>query len=717
MKKINSTLQSCLAALLFLLVTGATSRSQTLPYTFNNKSTLGDNALYMAVVGIINDEHVWVDCKTSTVYPMSASYNTVSGPVNGGDMGPGGNGKYAGCFTKLSDIPNKTVNIPKIAGCRILISFNQQLYLYFFGASGAPSGYAAPNLQNPNDPNQGIRFELIELSYVDNGLWTNTSRVDAYQYPMGLEVWGNNGFYKQVGEVKSHDQIIAQWQSSAPSDFQGCLDAATGVIKFPTKTGTFNSTYFQSYIDAIWSKYASADLVFNAGDAGTWKGHVQGEQFIFNRTSDGQVATITSRPSTVEAMEGSGVLAYGGQWDKVVQAQFCAAINRHALDLNIASGVTQDWSDASKYYQTSPYNWYAKFWHSSDISYNQLSYAFCYDDVFDKSSTINAPSPTKAVVTIGGFVGATTGKATFYKDCNYGGYAIGLNEGNYTMSQLIANGISDDDISSLKVSSGYKVIFYRDDNFGGSSLTKTADDDCLVDDGWNDQVTSLSVQSANTALAFIEAENYISMSGVQTESCTEGTLDVGYIEAGDWMLYNNITFPVTGTYTIQYRVASTSGATLSSDLSSGTIPLGNVTIPATGGWQNWTTVAQTVTITAGTYPFGIYAQTGGWNINWFGISQGLKSAKVNNQATPTFTTARVNIYPNPIKNKTMHIGLSGLNTNESAMLIIYDLNGKQVLQTKILSSAEVDLNGLSAGAYIVKIETGETCINKNIVVL
>jgi hypothetical protein len=613
-------------------------------------------------------------------------------------------------------MPNKTINIPKIAGCRILISFNQQLYLYFFGSTGSPSGYAAPNLANSTDPNQGIRFEMIELTYADNGLWCNTTRVDSYQYPMGLEVWGNNSFYKKVGELKTHDQIVSQWKSSAPSDFQGCIDA-NGVIKFPTKTGTFNTNYFQSYIDAIWSKYAGADLVFNAGDAGTWKGRVQSEQFVFNRTSDGQVATIARRPTTTEAMEGSGVLANGTQWDKVVQAQVCAAINRHALDLNITSGVTQDWSDASKYYQTLPYNWYAKFWHLSDISYNQLSYAFCYDDVFDKSSTINTSSPTKALVTIGGFVGST-GKATFYKDCNYGGYAIGLNDGNYTMSQLIANGISNDDISSLKVTSGYKVILYWDDNFGGSSLTKTADDDCLVDDGWNDMVTSLSVLPANTVIAYVEAENYNIMSGIQTETCSEGTLNVGYIEAGDWMVYYNISFPSAGTYTVQYRVASPNGATLSCDLNGGTIQLGNATIPATGGWQNWTTISQTVTIpAAGTYNFGIYAQTAGWNINWFSITQGaLKSANISDNIETVEKPATVNIFPIPVTMHTMHIELTGFKDNESVSLIIYDLHGRVMLQTKKSESGEIDLKNIPAGVYIVKIGTKNKCINKTIIV-
>lgn len=120
----------------------------------------------------------------------------------------------------------------------------------------------------------------------------------------------------------------------------------------------------------------------------------------------------------------------------------------------------------------------------------------------------------------------------------------------------------------------------------------------------------------------IEAENFSQMAGVQTEACSDtgGGLNVGYIDAGDWMVYP-ITLPSTGSYTIQYRVASpNTGKSFSADLNAGAIPLGSVSIPNTGGWQNWTTVTQTVTMTAGNYYFGINAGTGGFNVNWFTIT-------------------------------------------------------------------------------------------------
>jgi len=130
-----------------------------------------------------------------------------------------------------------------------------------------------------------------------------------------------------------------------------------------------------------------------------------------------------------------------------------------------------------------------------------------------------------------------------------------------------------------------------------------------------------SSSSSSSVAAFtrlIQAETYTAMNGVQLETTTDtgGGQNVGWIDANDWMAYANINFPSSGTYKVEYRVASVSGALLSLDLNAGAIQLGQVAIPATGGWQTWTTVSHNVAINAGTYSVGIFAPQGGWNINW-----------------------------------------------------------------------------------------------------
>jgi beta-glucanase (GH16 family) len=109
---------------------------------------------------------------------------------------------------------------------------------------------------------------------------------------------------------------------------------------------------------------------------------------------------------------------------------------------------------------------------------------------------------------------------------------------------------------------------------------------------------------------------------IQTTTDTGGGCNVGWIVQGEWLAFSGLNIPTTGSYIIRMRVASPSGATASVDLNSGTIQLGNFAIPATGGWQNWTTVTRTVTLNAGNYSLGVFAQTAGYNFNWIEVVSG-----------------------------------------------------------------------------------------------
>ncbi|THU36127.1 carbohydrate-binding protein [Niastella caeni] len=301
--------------------------------------------------------------------------------------------------------------------------------------------------------------------------------------------------------------------------------------------------------------------------------------------------------------------------------------------------------------------------------------------------------------------GGTTGVATFYKDCSYGGTAVSLPAGSYTRAQMIAKGINDDEISSLKVQNGYKVTLYWDDNFTGTTLVKTGDDDCLVDDGWNDKVTSLAIAANTGSGIFIEAENYNNMAGIQVEATTDagGGSNVGYIDATDWMAYYNITFPTSGTYKVEYRVASLNGGgRVSCDLNAGAIPLGAVDIPNTGGWQNWTTVSHNVTITAGTYNFGVYAQTGGWNLNWVRITplsaraQAARADLLSNLIDNSVQTGKaLTIYPNPVQQQLNIVSGESLS---GGIIRIFDITGKQVVTARAAVN-QLNVSSLAPGVY------------------
>tara|TARA_B100000508_G_C11458482_1_gene277975 strand:- start:808 stop:2373 length:1566 start_codon:yes stop_codon:yes gene_type:complete len=428
------TIKTALVIMMFCL--GSVNLfAQSFPVTIVNHTGTPDSNIFVCVVGqdlTTNKNYIWIDLTTGQQKPMKLSNNTVQGPIYNGDKGPGGNGKYANCFTKLSDITNRKFMLDKIQGCRMFFSLKSQLYLYFFGQDTV-FGYAAPSSSNLTDPNRGIEYEIIELTYDNSGFYGNTTRVDFYQRPMAMKLYGDGlSAPLHVGEQVSNQTVLSTYMQNAPDTFKNCIDTAKGLITQPSKTADFSDGsisgipkgpyqhYFKSYIDAIWNKYSSQDLDFDAGENGIWKGNVSNDTLKMNCQSQcpaafvGVTATITRKPTTQEAFEGKGVLNQANNnaiVDKAMQAQICAAINRHVIDVTTANPGVQNWGDTASYYKTFPYNWYAKFWHSYGISVNNFSYGFAYDDVFKQSSSVHTVQTDSLTIFIGGMNHATSSHA------------------------------------------------------------------------------------------------------------------------------------------------------------------------------------------------------------------------------------------------------------------------------------------------------------------
>lgn len=123
-----------------------------------------------------------------------------------------------------------------------------------------------------------------------------------------------------------------------------------------------------------------------------------------------------------------------------------------------------------------------------------------------------------------------------------------------------------------------------------------------------------SAQGYITLPAKIEAESFTAMSGIQTQDCSEGTLNIGWTHMNDWIDYQ-IYVPATGSYSVDFRLATINN-TMNFNFKSGSTLLGSVTIPNTGGWQTWQTVTKTVTLQAGYQTLRIECTMDGFNINW-----------------------------------------------------------------------------------------------------
>ncbi|MDO3386233.1 carbohydrate-binding protein [Gilvimarinus sp. SDUM040013] len=173
--------------------------------------------------------------------------------------------------------------------------------------------------------------------------------------------------------------------------------------------------------------------------------------------------------------------------------------------------------------------------------------------------------------------------------------------------------------------------------------------------GWNFnwiEVTPTGVNPPASSTTF-EAEDYTSASDttagntggayrsddvdIEATTDTGGGYNIGWVDAGEWLSYPSFDVTNGADYDIEVRVASGSGGTLSLDLNGGTVTLGEINIPNTGGWQNWQTVTTNAFLPAGTHNLGVYASTGGWNLNWIKLTPAGSTPNPNPNPTVTWS--------------------------------------------------------------------------------
>ena len=359
----------------------------------NGKYT--DNQVYWAIIG--------KDWTTGNYVQVTASGTFV--PLAIGDNGAltkNGIG-YSNYFHTLAD--SKTVTIPPLNSARLFLSVGQPMYLQVNADANGNVAYAGANIDNPTDPNIDVTFDFVEMAIVpDSGFYGNTSRVDQFGFPVLLRLQGADGYDQTVGETETRDALFAEFAASMPSQFQTLAQTAAPYRIVAPAHGGFgsggaNANYLDDYITALWSEYTTQTLTFTDAQ-GTFTGQVVNGQFQF---TDGDGTYVVNKPSTAEALLGSGALADASgtvagsaAYDKQlqIQAQLCAAINRHIVE------QPASWSDASAFYAAGQAaNWYAQFWHAHSVG--QRAYGFAYDDVGNFSSSVHTAAPTTVTVTVG----------------------------------------------------------------------------------------------------------------------------------------------------------------------------------------------------------------------------------------------------------------------------------------------------------------------------
>jgi endonuclease/exonuclease/phosphatase family metal-dependent hydrolase len=105
---------------------------------------------------------------------------------------------------------------------------------------------------------------------------------------------------------------------------------------------------------------------------------------------------------------------------------------------------------------------------------------------------------------------------------------------------------------------------------------------------------------------------------VDIEDCIEGGYNIGWVYPGEWLKYT-VNVAAAGTYNLDLRVATPTGGTVHVEFNGANLT-GAVTVPATGGWQVWTTIRKTVSLAAGTQVMRVAIDAGNVNLNYYIVS-------------------------------------------------------------------------------------------------
>ncbi|HZL33789.1 MAG TPA: NPCBM/NEW2 domain-containing protein [Tepidisphaeraceae bacterium] len=121
---------------------------------------------------------------------------------------------------------------------------------------------------------------------------------------------------------------------------------------------------------------------------------------------------------------------------------------------------------------------------------------------------------------------------------------------------------------------------------------------------------------------------YRTAEGVDLEACTDagGGYNVGWTAAGEWLGYT-VNLTQSGTFRADFRVADgyALGGTFHLQVDGQNVT-GAMTVPATGGWQNWQTISKAgINLAAGVHDMRIVFDTNGTsasvgNFNWFQLT-------------------------------------------------------------------------------------------------
>ncbi len=221
---------------------------------------------------------------------------------------------------------------------------------------------------------------------------------------------------------------------------------------------------------------------------------------------------------------------------------------------------------------------------------------------------------------------------------------------------------------------------------------------------FNDFPVFNNLEDRHLIPGIIQVEDFTDQDGYVIEDCYDvgGGFNFGYTDVGDYAKYQ-VLVEETGQYEINFRVASEwQGGIISLKLEDGIeeYNLTNISVPITGGWQNWQTTTSIVNINEGAYTLTMTVNQPGFNINWIefdylGNSMGLQEPTHN----------ELKIYPNP----TSRI-LNIRTLLQNYKVEVFDLMGKKIYES--FDDKFINIDRYENGIYLLKISSSHQTQSK-----
>ncbi|MEY9968415.1 hypothetical protein ABIA33_006499 [Streptacidiphilus sp. MAP12-16] len=306
----------------------------------------------------------------------------------------------------------RTISLPYLASGRVYFSVGSKLV---FLVNPGP-GIALPSVANPSDPNIATAYSFCEFTYDTNQLYANISYVDFASVPISFNLQTAQGSQVVQGlSAGGLDTVATALRAQAAADggdwgkliVQGASGETLRVLSPNTaiaSTPSLFSGYLDGYIDQVWQKYQSTDLVIDTQSSwGTVSGRVSNGALTFPGVGS------FAKPSTAAVFNCSAApFTTGNDEMGNLSARLAAGFNRTTI---LDNPNQPDGENPAAFYAQPRTNHYARILHQTATDH--LGYAFPYDDVHpagvDFEGRVQSSVPSALTISVGAAQGTAPG--------------------------------------------------------------------------------------------------------------------------------------------------------------------------------------------------------------------------------------------------------------------------------------------------------------------